>query len=413
MKIKRIILGITTGSLVAIPTIVAVSCGSSAKPNGTIEVDKNVFVTREKVENSLGNISKDDGWKSVIALDSPVGTVNDKSFNETSYGGMILSKIQDIMPLKNGPDRDPSKPTNFVRPTVKEDKGFVDMYSALDSNTLVVANGFLHVGPLSSTAGRTALENKAAILIDGDVKAKNIASLKYRPYQPGFLAGYMAGIYLNEKYETFKDGGLKVGTFGGMKINGVVAYMLGFQNGIKYFNANKGDYEHDIEFIDNGYLADYFSGNFNAGGGTQIAENLIGKGADLIFPVAGIQTKDVINKLKEAKNTTTKIVGVDVAQELDPVYKDYVVFSALLKMKDGVSKMIEIITGTKSDKDPGYNSFAGFGGLTIADLDNDLVGVSPGLQSDTAAKKAWDAAQKKEIKDAAKNSESNPLKFDF
>ena len=53
MKLKRIILGITTGSLVAIPTIVAVSCGSSAKPDGVLTASENIFVPREKVANPL------------------------------------------------------------------------------------------------------------------------------------------------------------------------------------------------------------------------------------------------------------------------------------------------------------------------------------------------------------------------
>ena len=408
MKLKRIILGITTGSLVAIPTIVAVSCGSSAKPDGVLTASENIFVPRKKVANPLANINKNDGWKSVLALDGPVQVIKDKSFNESAYAGMTLTKIQAIIPLINGPNG-----ANSVKPSSKQDKAFVDMYSAVADKTLIVANGYLHVAPLGSPGGKTALENKAAILNDGDVAAPNIASVKYKSHQSGFLVGYMAGIYLNEKYETFKEGGLKVGTFGGIKVEGVTPFMMGFQNGVKYFNANKGDYEHDIEFIDNGYIADYFSGNFNPGGGTQIAENLIAKGADLIFPVAGPQTKDVVTKLKEAKNTTTKIIGVDVAQELDPTYKDYVVFSALKKIKNTVSKMIEIITGTKTDKDAGYNSFAGFGGLTIGDLNNDLVGASPGLTTDTIAKKAYDAAQTKEVIDAAKSSELNPLKFDF
>ena len=409
MKFKKLFLGVSTGALALAPTIAVIACGAS-KNDGTITLNSNIFEARAKVDSPLNLNGKLKDWKSILAVDGPGSNVNDKSFNESAYAGMLESSITSIIKLYNDGTANSSDPSS-TKPGEKTNKSFTQMYRALNPKTLIVATGFLHVAPLNSDL--TSINGKAVILIDGDVKAANIASVTYKSHQSGFMAGYMSGIYLNKKYETFKDGGLKVGTFGGMNIEGVTPFMMGFQNGIKYFNANKGEYKHNIDFIDNGGKADYFSGNFNSGQGKTIAENLIGKGADLIFPVAGPQTLDVVEKLKEAKNTKTKIVGVDVAQEKDPALKDYVVFSALKKIKESVMKMIQIINGNKSSTDPGYNSFEGFGGVTIGDIDNGLVGVSEGLTSNTEAKASYDETIKQEIKDAAKSEKHNPLKFDY
>ena len=404
MKFKKIFLGTLTTLISLTPPAVLISCSGGENKDGSLTLGENTLNKREKAKKPLGIINKSEGWKSVLSLGGPDEIVNDKSFAESAYNAINDSEIKKIIPLDN---------PYFTRPTSNKDISFVDMYASLSDKSLIIAPGYLHIEPLKSKQGVNAIKNKAVILVDGDVKASNIAAILYKSHQSGFMVGYMAGIYLNEKYKTFKENGLKVGTFGGMNIEPVTLFMMGFQNGIKYFNANKGNYKHEIDFIDNGSKVDYFSGDFTSGKGTPIVENLLSKSADLIFPVAGVQTKDVMSKLKETNNSTTKIIGVDVAQELDPTFKDYVIFSAIKKIKEGIMKVIEIITGNKTNQDQGYNSIEGFGGLTIGDLDNDLVGASQGLPSNKIAKKAWDETQKKEIKDAAKSLEYNPFRFDY
>ena len=404
MKLKKILLGISTGIITASPIVFAISCGTK-NLDGTITYENNVLDGREKVKNPLGTISKNNGWKSILALGMKEAPLWDKSFAESAYRAIIDQETKKIMPIAKKDEN------SYTRPISSEDKDFLQMYQSLEEKTLIIAPGYLHGPPLRK--GANSIKNKAVILVDEDVAGPRIASILYKSNQSSFLAGYMAGVYLNENYEIFRENGLKVGTFGGMNTPPVVLFMMGFQNGIKYFNANKGDYKHNINFIDNGAKADYFSGDFSSGGGTPIVENLLAKKADLIFPVAGVQSEDVVNKLEETKNKITKIIGVDVAQEKDPTFKDHVVFSSVKKIKEGVMKMIEIVTGNKRNDEPGYSSFEGFGGLTYGDLNNELVGVSKGLDSNSKALIAWEKTNKKEIIDAAKSLKHNPFKFEY
>jgi basic membrane lipoprotein Med (substrate-binding protein (PBP1-ABC) superfamily) len=47
------------------------------------------------------------------------------------------------------------------------------------------------------------------------------------------MTGIATCQYLNDNFDEYKDGGLRVGTFGGVDIPSVTIYMGGFEYGVK------------------------------------------------------------------------------------------------------------------------------------------------------------------------------------
>ena len=76
-------------------------------------------------------------------------------------------------------------------------------------------------------------------------------------------------------------------TFGGLNIPPVTDFMVGFQNGVDYYNAQKGA-EVEVLGWDNAAKDGAFTGNFEfTDDGRRFAENFFDEGCDVIMPVAG------------------------------------------------------------------------------------------------------------------------------
>ena len=403
-KIKKFIYRLGIVSTFAFPLATVISCSDeeNSKPmSGRIIINNNDFQSRAKVEQAIANgeVTLAKGWKTVLALNSSEHSIDDGSFNQSSYSGIVAAN--NVIPKRK---------IAFVKPLKDNIEEFTKMYSNIDKKSLIVVPGPIDNDRLKLDKVVAATENKAIILLDADVKAKNIASIVFKAHEAGFLAGYMAGWYLNFKYEEFEENGLKVATFGKADIPGVLSFMAGFQNGIKYFNKNKSDGQKAIIFIDNGGEDDYLIDSTSSSDQKTLTKKLISMNADLIFPIVGSQTKDIEDAIKNTKSNT-KIIGVGTAQELNVAFSK-VVFSALKKRACAIEKMIEIISNTKSKTDIGYSGFEGFGSLTIGTIDNDLVGVSKGKPDDPIATQAFQKITAT-IKNAAKSEITNPLLFEY
>jgi basic membrane lipoprotein Med (substrate-binding protein (PBP1-ABC) superfamily) len=73
------------------------------------------------------------------------------------------------------------------------------------------------------------------ILLDANTPNDlNIASIVFRADEAAFMAGIATCQYLNDNFDEYKtNGGLKVGTFGGIAIPSVTIYMGGFEYGVE------------------------------------------------------------------------------------------------------------------------------------------------------------------------------------
>lgn len=258
------------------------------------------------------------------------------------------------------------------------------MYAKADQNSVIVAPGYLHIEPLVHSAEEIA--NKSIVLLDGSDHKSNIISVEFKVEQAAFLAGYAFAEYSSTdtgfKELEGTDGKVSVSTFGGLNIPTVTGFMAGFRDGFKKALTDikattgykNGDFKHvdEVLFYEFGTKAEHFSGGFAAGGGKTVVEKLKTAGVDVILPVAGPQTLDVLT-------ADLKAIGVDTAQESQYTTQQKnnakVLFSILKGLRGSTTRALNVIAGNDKATQEDKNLFK-FGETAYGDLDNGLVGVS-------------------------------------
>ena len=346
MKKKKFLLSLTSAAIVVAPIATAISCG--------VDFGKNYKYYGD------------------IQVITDAGTVSDKSFNQSTFNA-----VKDRSQLT-----DKSKTFGFSQPknttTALLQKAYI---SALrnGSRTLVLP-GFIHTkgggGDAVNFAHRMHSKYPTAryICADGwtlNEKAANkdgFYNLGYASAESGFMAAVYGGIYFNSVKHVTSP--IKAATFGGNPFGGVTMYMDGYLQGVKYFNdvlaslgtPYKGNSWEKIEMIFSGKngkaSASDFTGSFDSGKGTDIASNFIEKGAQMILPVAGPQTGDVVGVIASTGNKGKVFTfGVDVDQS--EVYNpDYFLGSAIKGLYVSNSYALDELSKSGSklhDKFPVFN----------------------------------------------------------
>jgi len=255
------------------------------------------------------------------------GVVNDKSFYEASGKGILdiyglSGSLVDEEALYRAPADGNS--TTITPEYVGLYNSFVA--SATDKKKVIVVPGFAHPNAIYDfwKANETGYDDLYFLLLDNpptyspdaDADPENLKhtfSIEFDVSKSGFKAGYLASLYLM----TINDANPKVGTWGGGNFPGVTSFMRGFVAGVKYYNDNKEERNPKVEIVKFNDDADYTNTGFDNGGGTTRADYLIDNGADVILPVAGGQTKDLIDAIKRSqRKDEVKIVGVDTDQSV-------------------------------------------------------------------------------------------------
>ncbi|MEK7785704.1 MAG: BMP family ABC transporter substrate-binding protein, partial [Chloroflexota bacterium] len=247
-----------------------------------------------------------------------VGGVDDKSFNQTAWNG-AQTGAQDAgweaAVLESQQQTDYEKNINeFVQ-------------SKCD---LIVTVGFL-LGDATAAAVTANPDQKFMILDVGYLpESPNLLQQTYAVDQAAFLAGYVAA-------SATKTG--KVGTFGGINIPPVVDFMVGFENGVAYYNQ-----KHSASVVVLGWSTaandGLFTGNFEStDDGRRFAETLMDEGADVIMPVAGPVGLGSAAAVQERGNAW--IVGVDTDWRVSaPEYADIILTSVLKKLDVSVAQAV-------------------------------------------------------------------------
>ncbi len=347
-------------------------------------------------------------------IDGSNHQVLDKSFNQSAYKGLYAwQKFNDWNPGDQYPEVSEEALVDFyskdgnnysAKPANDQPDGFVATYSAAinASKKVLVLPGYLHSTPLKQfKTSRTSDYNKGGyILIDSNIPDENrIASVMFRADQSAFLAGLAACEYLSiQNFDHYiKKGPLSVGTFGGTNIPTVTIFMGGFERGVQFFNdvllpmMNYSDNEfeqHKVNVINLGKEDSYFSGTFTIGDGRSIVQNLLARGADAIMPVAGPQTIDTVQEIKNQKSDCI-VVGVDTDQENsdmneEGVYTDASGSNKIIKFsaEKNIAYMTSSILRLAEKKQDSYSPTSGnvqigsFGYLTVGDLTNNGCKVS-------------------------------------
>ncbi len=279
-----------------------------------------------------------------IALITDKGNIDDKSFNQGSWEGLVAFAKENKITHK------------YYKPEEASDAGYL---AAIDlavtgGAKVIVTPGFLFEVPVYEA--QTKYPNVKFILLDGtphtaDYKTfetkSNVASVTYAEEQSGYLAGYAAVL----------DGFTKLGFMGGMAVPAVQAFGYGYLQGVEAAATKLGVADGGIK-VTYHYTGDFAETDTNKAA----AKTIYQEGADVIFACGGSVGKSV---MAAAKESGKKVIGVDVDQRYD---SDTVITSATKGLGASVQAVLSAIY-----KDKSWDKFAGK--TTVFDASNSGVGL--------------------------------------
>ncbi|GAA1688825.1 BMP family ABC transporter substrate-binding protein [Microbacterium sediminicola] len=273
---------------------------------------------------------------------SDEGSWNDKSFNQAAYEGLVLAQDElgvEIADAESGSEED------FA-------PNLTAMVEAGCDVTFAVGFNF----SLNDVIFTVADENPDAnfVWIDGWNQGQtNLKPITYAMDQSSFLAGYLSAAYSTTKV---------VGTYGGMQIDAVTAFMDGFYNGAKYYEAETGTPVTVVGWDPAAATGDFVGDFANTGVAKTISEGQLAQGADVIFPVAGSLFTATAEAIREADSGAV-MLGVDKDIALtQPELADIVLTSVEKRMTQAVYDVIDsLVAGEAFSVDPYVGTLANDG----------------------------------------------------
>jgi len=269
-----------------------------------------------------------------VGIVTDIGGLNDRSFNSLAYAG--LQRGQKELGIQGR------------ALTSRSNADYVPNLSSLAQQRydLIVGIGFLMAEAIETVAKRFPNTNFA--IIDSSQQAMkskpaNVRGLLFKEQEAGYLAGYLAGLYVREA------GGEDqvISSVGGQKIPPVDRYIAGFRAGAEEAHP-------DIRVL-NGYSQDFV----DQAKCKEIALNQIQEGSQVVFQVAG---QCGLGALDAAQERQVQGIGVDADQSF---LGDHILTSALKKVDVAVFETIEQVQA---------NRFQG-GGDTTFDVKSGGVGL--------------------------------------
>jgi photosystem II stability/assembly factor-like uncharacterized protein len=151
-----------------------------------------------------------------------------------------------------------------------------------------------------------------------DTDLPNVLAVTFKAWEPSFLAGYLAAGVTHTG---------RVGTFGGMDITPVTAYMDAFARGVEHYNE-----VHSTEVVVLGRNPTFHTGLFldsfvDADLASQASKNLLDQGVDVLFPVGGVYVTAAAEAAQGRERAY--VIGADLDwAEVYPEYADVLLSSA-------------------------------------------------------------------------------------
>jgi basic membrane protein A len=220
-----------------------------------------------------------------VGLVTDLGQLNDRGFNQLAYEG--LKRAQRKLGIKGRVVQSASA-SDYI-PNMRR--------LARDGYDLIIGVGFAQGDAIDTVASR--FPQGKFVIIDVDQsslkhKPKNVVGLIFKEQEVGYLAGYLAGLA-----EKRRSGADVIGSVGGFKEPPVDRFIAGYQAGAK--KADPG-----IKVI-NGYSSDWD----DQAKCKELALNQIGRGAGVVFQVAGGCGLGALDAAREEKVWG---IGVDADQ---------------------------------------------------------------------------------------------------
>jgi basic membrane protein A len=271
------------------------------------------------------------------------GGIDDKSFNATAWKGIEDAKKELGI---EGKYLESQQQTDYE----KNINAFID-----EECDLIVTVGFL-LGDATKAAAEANTDVKFTIVDYAyDPTIPNVLGQVFNTDEAAFLAGYVAA-------GVTKTGA--VGTFGGIQIPTVTAFMDGLYYGVQYYNEKHGT---DVKVLgwDPAAQTGLFTGNFEStDDGRKMGETLMDEGADIIMPVAGPVGLGTAAVTQERGNVY--IIGVDNDWAIVNANYADIVLTSVMKFMD-----VTTMDAIKAVQDGTFK-----GGVTVGTLANGGVGLA-------------------------------------
>jgi basic membrane protein A len=233
-----------------------------------------------------------------VALVTDVGNIDDKSFNQGAWEGVVAFGQANGMKQGEG--------YNYYRPSEDSTEARVETINTAIKNgaNVIVCPGYLFEDAIFNV--QDANPEVMFLLLDGEPHdadynyktAENTHNILYQEEQAGFLAGYAA----------VKDGYKKLGFLGGMAVPAVVRYGYGFVQGANFAAEEMG-------------IADQVSIKYWYAGGFAPTDDIKIKmagwftdGTEVVFSCGGGIYLSAVAAATEANG---KVIGVDVDQSAE------------------------------------------------------------------------------------------------
>ena len=270
-------------------------------------------------EENGGSEAANSDFTGCIVSDS--GGWDDRSFNQSTYEGLMAAKDELGIETK---DAESQAPTDFANNVDSMVQGGCD---------LTITVGFL-LSDATKAAAEANPDVNFAIVDDNAIELDNVKPIIYDTAEAAFLAGYVAA-------GTTQTG--TVATYGGMNIPTVTIFMEGFEQGVEYYNEENGA---DVKVLGSDSFVDSFE---NRAAGKTLTQNFINEGADIIMPVAGpvgIGTMEAVVEANEG-GKDVKAVWVDSDGYLTAdIGQEYILTSVMKLMGEAVQ---EVVTESVND----------------------------------------------------------------
>ncbi len=245
-----------------------------------------------------------------IAMVSNLGGINDRSFNQNTWEGILRFVNENNLPHEN-----------YTYVTVRKNEDYITGLSnfADEHKTLIVGSGYEFGEPINKVASK--YPNQKFLLIDAlPIQTNNILSVTFATEQGSFLAGIIAALKA-------KQMGVKtVGFLGGGDGVIVQSFEAGYIAGVKTIDP-------DMEVVVR-YVGDFA----NPSKGQKIASAMFNNGIKIIFGVAGASGNGLIKEAKKRARMDEDIwvIGVDRDQYEDGIYafKKSIILTSSLKKLD-------------------------------------------------------------------------------
>ena len=280
--------------------------------------------------------SKADGAdKITVAMVSDVAGINDQSYNQSAWEGLERAKKELGIEIKYLESKQDSDYATNVETLADEEVDLIIGVGSKLSDTI-------------KEAAKNYLDQKFAIIDETyDEIPSNVKSVLFESEQASYLVGLIAGKMSETK---------NVGFIGGLDIPVINTFKYGYMAGVKAADANC-----EIQ-------AQYANSFNDQAKGKAITNQMISKGADVVFTAAGDVGTGSMEAIKEANK-----YGIGVDRDQSDLAPQNILTSAIKRVDVGMYETVKELVEGKFQGGTSTTYGLEQNGIGIADTTSNLV----------------------------------------